>query len=554
MAKGQKRPPQESIDSILLAMSRRDDIDSTTLSHYFDRLDEEWTSGAREKVLHLLRVNDAAAHSAAILILSELATDFDLEELEDLVADPTVSDLAKLTLAPVLKELGSEMADDGIIDYLNDPEAAMLQMQIRLLELIGQSELGIESVLEDVLGMPMDRRLGFINWLGMSQDPRAAKLLLPLLENQSSKVVLAVIEALEQLGPVVARESIPALNYLLSNTSNRQVKQQARAALGRLTMQSAPGTEDDAMDLAVQEQQLPLYEARVSYIDGVGAQMIMLAWQRADGLLKGVNVLFQDEWGIKDCYGTDDMEIDHWKELVTGMEDQGFSSFTVPLAYCRALIAEARTINKRTRHKIPVAYAVWRPSIEGDAAAQKQPVPTVIEARPYSPAVETLAQRGEMLFSLAEFSSWYFEPFDSIRQFVVPYMNSQARAEKPVRSRKRKISKPDATQADLETIVTDVLTQHVDSHWRLLHETRLRRQAALLNLIDRTADAQLVVAVASMLHPDSGVASPDQPYLRALVHRSLQGGLVRLMSEALDSGPFGRSPFTAPPDDDVWGW
>jgi HEAT repeat protein len=224
MSRGHKGPPKENIDSILLAMSRRLDIDSDTLSHYFDRLDQEWTHGARDKVLHLLRTNDRTAQTAAVQILSELATDFDLEELEDFVADPTVSDLAKLTLVPVLNELGSEMADEGIIDYLNDPEAAMLQMQMHLLDLMGQSELGVEAVLEDVLTMPMDRRLGFINWLGNSQDPRAEKLLLPLLENQSNKIVTATIDALEQLGPVAANQSIPALNYLLTNTSNRQLK------------------------------------------------------------------------------------------------------------------------------------------------------------------------------------------------------------------------------------------------------------------------------------------------------------------------------------------
>src|SRR5713226_1019485 len=209
MPRGRKGPPQDSIDSILLALSRRTDIDSDTLSHYFDRLDEEWADGARDKVLHLLRTNDITAHSAAVLILSELATNFDLEELEDVVADPTVSDMAKLTLAPVLKELGSEMADDGIIEYLNDPEAAMLQMQIRLLELVGQSELGVESILEDVLSMPVERRMGFIGWLGGSQDPRSVKLLIPLLENQSTKIVGATMEALEHLGTAAAEESIP---------------------------------------------------------------------------------------------------------------------------------------------------------------------------------------------------------------------------------------------------------------------------------------------------------------------------------------------------------
>jgi hypothetical protein len=360
MSRGRKGPPQENIDSILLAMSRRMDIDSDTLSHYFDRLDEEWTDGARDKVLHLLRTNDRTAQTAAVQILSELATDFDLEELEDFVADPTVGDLAKLTLVPVLNELGSEMADEGIIDYLNDPEDAMLQMQMHLLDLMGQSELGVEAVLEDVLTMPMDRRLGFINWLGSSQDPRATKLLLPLLENQSSKIVTATIDALEQLGPVAAYQSIPALNYLLTNTSNRQLKQHARATLGRLTMYLTPGQEVAAAEQSSQKQEL-LHEALVSFIDGSGTQMIMIAWRRSDGLLKGVNVLYQDTWGIKDCYGTDEMEAESWSELVESMEDQGFGCYKVTLDYCRALIADAHAINKRTRHKLPVAYAIWRP-------------------------------------------------------------------------------------------------------------------------------------------------------------------------------------------------
>src|SRR5260370_4081608 len=98
MPRGRKGSPQDSIDSILLAISRRDDIDTETLSHYLDRLDEEWTQGAREKVLYLLHTSDASAHAAAIMVLSEIATDFDLDELEEVVADPTVSDLAKLSL------------------------------------------------------------------------------------------------------------------------------------------------------------------------------------------------------------------------------------------------------------------------------------------------------------------------------------------------------------------------------------------------------------------------------------------------------------------------
>src|SRR6266699_5205032 len=461
MPRGRKRPPQDSVDSILLAISRRDNIDPDTLSHYLDRLDEEWTDGARDKVLHLLRTHDAAAHAAAILILSELATEFDLEELEDLVADPTVSDMAKLTLAPILKEMDSEMADDGLIEYLNDPEAAMQQMQMRLLEMIGQSEMGVESILEDILSMPLERRLGFINWLGNSHDPRAANLLIPLLENQTSKIVIAVIDALEQLGELASDQTIPALNYLIAHTANRQVKQYARTALGRLTMQSAPGT-GDSTEKRTQPQQLQFHEARVSHLDGVGSQMIMLSWRRPDGLLKGVNVLYQDQWGIKDCYGTDDMPVERWVELITNLNEQGLSSVQVPLDYARALVAEARTMNKRSRRKLPIAYAIWRPLIEGTEQKSRSVASMAmrLEAQELTPEMLQLAQRGNELYDLPEFSSWLFEPVAHIQPYIDRYwsqrtftvLQTNARS-----SRRKNAQKQQQLQINLETLITEAI-------------------------------------------------------------------------------------------------
>jgi hypothetical protein len=534
MPRGRKGTPQDSIDSILLAMSRRSDVDPDTLSHFLDRLDEEWTSGAREKVLHLLRTSDAKAHSAAALILSELATDFDLEELEDFIADPTVGDLAKLSLAPVLKELDSELADDGIIDYLNDPEAAMLQMQIRLLELVGQSELGVESILEDVLSMPVERRLGFIGWLGSSQDPRAVKLLIPLLENQSTKIVAATMEALEQLGAAAAEESIPALNYLLSSSTNRQVKQQARAVLGRLTMQAPPGAAQETL------QELPLHEARVSFVDGSGAQMVMLAWLKPDGLLKGVNLLCQDEWGIKDCYGTDEMPMERWQELVSNMDEQGFISFNVPLDYCRSLIIEARQQNKRGRHKLPVAYAVWRPLIESGTPAAKEAAPaaTMLEPLHFDEQTSKLAARGDELYKLPEFDPWLFEPFTSLHPYVHNYLNINAQhGLAPGRKRKGAPRLSEAQRREQEVLVDTVLEKVIDTRWRLLYDTRLRRQAALFQLVGRHEESDLISAVAAALHPESGVPPKEQPFLRALIHRSLERGLIHIMAEMLEKNP-----------------
>jgi HEAT repeats len=558
MPRRRKRPPQESIDSILLAISRRDDLDDDTMLHYFDRLDEEWETGAREKVLHLLRSNDAAAHSAAVMILSELATEDDLEELEDFVADPTVTDLAKLTLAPLLKELGSEMADDAILPYLNDPEAAMAQMQTRLLELVGQSELGVESILEDVMEMPVERRLAFIGWLGSSQDPRAANLLVPLLENPSTKVAQAAIEALEELGTIAAQQAIPALNYLISTSSNRAVKQRARAALGRLTMQSVPGVEVEAMQ-AKRSQRLPLHEARVSFIDGVGSQMIMLSWKRPDGLLKGVNLLYQDQWGIKDCYGTDEMDADHWASLVGQMEEQGFGSFRVPIEYARSLVTEARIVNKRTRHRLPVAFSIWRPFIEDEESHEKgssaKAAPTALEPIHLTPETEQLAmQRGDELINMVEFSSWLFEPFESLQPYINRYWTNFALAELSHGNRGRRgrgrggnkeISKEQ--QQFLEDAVSEAISNLIDEQWRTLYEVRMRRQGLLFEFAGRKKDVTLVQAVAAALHPNSGIPAQEQPFLRAMMRLSIQQGPIRMLAEALESGQLGTAPMSLLP-------
>ena len=551
MPRGRKGPPQDSIDSILLAISRRDSIDPDTLSHYFDRLDEEWTHGAREKVLHLLKSQDTAAQTAAMHILSELATDFDLEELEEFVADPTVSDIAKLTLSPILSELGSEMAEEGIIEYLNDAPAAMQQMQLRLLDMIGNSEMGIEAILDDVISMPLERRLGFVQWLGSSNDARAVSLLIPLLESQTGKVATAAIEALEQLGSIASAQAIPALNHLLATSSNRQLKQAARATLGRLTMQSVPGTEDTAMTEA--RQQFPPHEARVSFVDGSGTQLMMLSWKRPDGLLKVVNVLYQDQWGIKDCYGLDEMDVEHWDELIVTMNQRSFGCFAVPPAYVRSLIAEARAVNKRTRRKLPVAYFIWRPLIESVSSdEQSTSIPTAMSPQTLNAETRELAQHGEELYVMDEFVSWMYEPLSAIEPYMNRFWDSlQVTDTSPKRTPKgkRKATKPKVQVILLAPLIDEALNTLIDDAWRLLYETRLRRQAQLFHLTDREQQSRLALAVAAMLHPDAHVPTTEQPFLRLMMRISIEQGPARMMAEMAEAQDVDVESFgTLPPN------
>lgn len=543
MPRGHKKAPQESIDSILLAVSRRDDLDEDTMAHYIDRLDEEWTNGARDKVLRLLRSSDQAAHVAAVSVLSELATDFDLEEIEDMVTDPTVSDLAKLSLAPVLKDLNSEMADDGLLDYLNDPEAAMQQMQLRLLELMGKSEPGIEEMLEDVQNMPVEKRLSFIGWLGSSYDARAANMLIPLLENQQTRVIEAAIDALEQLGSLAAQHSIPALDYLVSHTSNRTIKQKARAALGRLTMQCPPGMAEAALAGAYQPE-LAFYQGFATFIDGTGSQMLFLSWRRPDGLIKGINLLAQDTVGIKDGMALDELSLERWDALVARAPVEGITYFEVSVDDARALIGEMRAINKRTRRRLPVSYIIWRPLIEGNEAAKPArhaPAASIkLEPLELAPDVLHLAKRGNALYDLAEFVSWMYEPIDQMYPFIELYWSKQPAHAKPKRG--RSLHKIQQSHSDMEEAVTAAIEALITDDWRELYALRLLRQAVLLQLAHRPEDAQLAQAVASALRDPSEFPLTEQAFVRAMMRYSIEQGPMRLLADVLESGRLGPLP------------
>ena len=77
---------------------------------------------------------------------------------------------------------------------------------------------------------------------------------------------------------------------------------------------------------------------------------------------------------------------------------------------------------------------------------------------------------------------------------------------------------------------------------QIIPDDRTHIENALIQLADRNEDAALVSATAALLHPDSGVQVNEQPFIRTLMHRSLESGLFRLMAEAMEDGPLGSIP------------
>jgi hypothetical protein len=534
MTQGRNIVLQERIDDILHIICQKDFIDSELFEKYLHCLEEGWIEGgARNKVLQLLRSRDGRLQSVAIQVLTKLATEADLECLEDFVADPTVHDISKLSLATILKALDSEMADDGLLEYLNDPAGAIRQMQSHLLDLVGKSMLGTEVILNDFSVMPEEQQWGFLIWLGNSGDPRAANVLIPLLDLTSSKLVQAVIEAMERLGPLAVSQTVPALKSFIGFAQNRQLKDLARGTIQRLASQAFLVANE--FESVGREFRHRVHDTRVSPLDSAGNQLVMFSWCRPDGKIQGVNLLTTVGYGVRDCYSIDEVSAEQWQLLIQNFREHGYDSLSVPFDYARALATEAYSQNGRAHSYLPLAYSLWRCRIEGNGSREKKKKLIValvaVASQDVDDSVLSSAAEGGKLLELPEFSAWYYTPLERIAPYIARYTELLPSNYNVMQS--ASFSLTDKQKILLDQLVFEALNELIDQEWRQTHEMLLRRQAALFQQTGREQMAQMIQGVAAALDPQSSVPLEQQLFPQALLRLSIQYGPLHLMLERL---------------------
>jgi len=397
--------------------------------------------------------------------------------------------------------------------------------------------LGIETILNDFRGMSEERQLGFVTWLGNSGDPRAASILQPLLDLPSSKLVVAVIEALEELGGLAVSRSIPALQRFLGFTSNRQLKDLARATVQRLMEQFLIEPEEFASMERLHA--FSVYEAYVSPLDSAGNQLVMLSWSRSDDMLQGINLLINVHDGLRDCYTIDEISREQWRALVQDFQEHGYGALKVPFDYGRALAIEAYGQKRRGRGHVPLAYSLWRPHIEGNDSREKKKKLiasfVAVKQLPLAKLDVSYAVDGEKLLDLPEFSSWFYNPLDRITPYITRYMALFPRHFNVAQPEQLQLSsaQEQALARGLEQLAGEALVDLIGAEWRLEYELLLRRQAAFFQQTARDDIAERVQGVAAALHPESPIPLQEQTFPRALLCLSIKHGPLRLMLEAL---------------------
>ena len=346
------------------------------------------------------------------------------------------------------------------------------------------------------------RRLVLLT-LSEAEDERALSLILPLLSSARVSAVLAAIEALEALASPL---SVGRLQESADGDPNVKVRRRARAAYGRIIMQSSlHRSRRPALRARVSSTRLPWEHVSVSLLDRYGDQAITIARRRADDYLKVVTVLTNQETGVKSCTGVDMMTREELDEILAALESQGLNSVEVEPAFAGDLIAEARRRSVAKRRRLPAGLDIETPA---------QPEQVRIMG-PADEGVDRLTETGALL-ATPEFRQWFFEP-----ESVWAYVDEWRSGTMPQRSGF------DGGRT-LDALISMAARDLVDDDFAAMLQRRLERQSDILLRAGKHDLARLARAAGAGLEPERGLHPDEHPFIRAMVLSSFFNAGLRL--------------------------
>lgn len=441
----------------------------------------------------MLRSRDPQTVDTAAAVLADWSADERtvqreiVKPLQRLIEDPDVADRTKVAVAGVLAEQGAPPDPDAFRAQLRDPRE-MARATLRSALDQADSDMARSAFLESLDAEPLEIRIRLVHDLAVLDDPRAARLLAPLLYTANDAIVEAVLDVLKGTLEAPA-EFYAALEGLSEEHPDAGIRARASKLLARLVPAGrlAPA--------------LPLHGAWITSVDGDGGQMIVAARQIAPDYLTMLNVYFNDLEGIQDytvVEGVSEAELDG---LLAGLEAEGVLVVEADLETCRALLAEARAATLRAGLPLPLSYGVWRDFLAGDDPRDVEP-PALGEIDVHAHPEWQAA--GAQLLEHPAYDYWFFDPDEVPDRFVAAYR-----------------SKP--TEAGRRAPLADAIQAYVDDDLRAALRERLWRQAGVLARLDDTAAVEHTLAAAAALAPDSGVAPAEHPLLQAMMRRTLGG-------------------------------
>lgn len=450
-------------------------------------------------VFQLCRSTDRALHQTGAILVRELNLTAAREPLRALIQDPGIEDDQKLRLLTALQAVGGIRPGEDPLVYLRDPRAVMRKTRETFIAALNDP-FQLSEIIEDGLAAGDQSLLdpATLRKMSAARDRGLMPLFLCMLHMPDDARVVSAIEALAAIGDTT---TLAILEERAEWDAAGKVRRAARRAATELAASLAEAA-PTILELPVAP---PAVErCLLSTIDGTGGQIASILRRSPDGERLFFTVMFDDQMGIKDCFGGRGQTVATLEdELLDNGEEQGFEVVDVTLSQVRAELERAYQTTLTARRRLPPTYLAWRGWLCGDddRPLEFYPLPSLSPTE-----MARLLSRCPELLDLPEFVSWRFE-FHKLRSYE---------------RRFRKLLDRPGTDDAIEAVIDEAVAQHSEPGWCALIKDRLERQAWLLAQIYEEEDIpRLALTAAHGLAPASGVRPTDHPLLREMMRRTL---------------------------------
>ncbi len=419
----------------------------------FDRL-YDLVDEALPHLFKLLESPDESKRHAAIELLRELDDLRAVPALRRMLSNAALDDDDKIAVIATLGELGAPVDEATLHRAVPDPEKLMRDAMSKVLEVVEEPDHA-ESFLQTIMQGAPEMQAAYVeDFLGSLKDRRLLLFLTALLHSEHDDVVLAAVDAVEDLKE-------PGTIPLLEERGRYDPSPLVRHAAGNAALRLQARIGDRPAQPWAATSCLPLVHCWLSTIDGNGGQVLFVVRQQPDGDVWMLDLMFNDHQGIKDCFSAVTSE-DELQEMMDAFEPIDFVD--ISLARAREEVARAYQVTLDAGRRLPPPVLLWRSWLEGEDPREldELPLPPLEPSRR-----DDLLAECEELLSLGEFESWFFNP-EEVTDFVPRYQELD-------RENQADFGEP-AYDALLDEAVESVVGAE---HQRLL-PGRLRRQAWLL--------------------------------------------------------------------------
>ncbi len=375
-------------------------------------------------VLHLSRMTDVQRvqrdgwiadrdtdGDAVLVLLSYLGDESIVPRLMTLVDDKNVTDEFKLKLISVIHEFDPQKDTEALLDHLKNPFKAIQQshrQHVQRLSSPFELSLWLEMMAEE---MPVEARSSFARTSAEIDDPVAVPLLICMCYDPDDSVALAALDAVERYKDARA---LPALQELASYHPHKQVRNEALKAADRLGVRVtlAPQTESAPPP--------PPYACYLTTIDGSGRQVSILVRQTSPETLSLVELVFSDDTGIEECFGTD-LYVDTLDDMLDELAAQSISPVQVSYEQWLAALDMACEATWKAERLLPATFIAWREWLtwertEHDTAPKEAPSVARASQTAHPGSSIPVAERAKLLRNCHElliqdeFTYWFFRP------------------------------------------------------------------------------------------------------------------------------------------------